>query len=154
MQLTTTWTNHTITDLSPPTYNFQSLIFHFNFTIMTYKANNSQNCGFQQSQQPGKSYAAPDTKFITGYAVCAGIEIGSGQTTPEVGDSNNYIFEEENIVMHHSVWNDWHIQPILNPKLWLDGHQLSRTIPAYNSLGRLVFAFAFTRIPKESRYLN
>ena len=106
MLMITTSSNHTITDFPLTKPIFQSLIFHFNFTIMTYKANNSQNCGFQQFQQPTKSYVAPDTKFITGYAVCAGIEIGSGQTTPEVGDSNNYIFEEENIVMHHSVWDD------------------------------------------------
>lgn len=55
-----------------------------------------------------KNYVAPSVKVVRVYAECAGINIGSGNTTPEECDANENIFEEEqpSFKKNTSIWDN------------------------------------------------
>lgn len=44
--------------------------------------------------------------MVTAYAECSGIGIGSGDTSPEDCETNNYVFEEDEATKPKSVWDN------------------------------------------------
>ena len=53
-----------------------------------------------------KTYVSPFIKVVKFYAECAGINIGSGNTTPEDCETNENCFEEEQTHFRNfSVWD-------------------------------------------------
>ena len=56
---------------------------------------------------PTKNYVTPHIRVMNIYAECSGIGIGSGDTSPEECDTNDFLFEEEQSpTIRPSVWDN------------------------------------------------